>query len=349
MSRFFNRRLDSLEVYVPGEQPRMQNLIKLNTNESPFPPAPGVVEAAAKAAETLRLYNDLSASGLIRKLSETYGLTPECIAVSNGSDEMLAFAFQAFGEKGAAFPDITYGFYPVWAALYGIDAKIIPLDGDFRIRPEDYRGCGRMIVIANPNAPTGIALTLDEILSIVETNPDSVVIVDEAYVDFGAESAVSLIPDHGNLLVVQTFSKSRQMAGARLGFAMGSPDLIADLNRIRYSFHPYNVNSMTQAAGEAALSQKEYFDACRRAIMETRAWTSRQMKDIGFAVLDSKANFLFVSPPGMTGAEYQRRLREKNVVIRRFDLPRIRDYLRITIGSKEQMEVLIALTKEMFQ
>ncbi len=349
MSRFFNRRLDSLETYVPGEQPRMQNLIKLNTNESPFPPAPGVVEAAAKAAGTLRLYNDLSASGLIRKLSETYALPPECIAVSNGSDEMLAFAFQAFGEKGAAFPDITYGFYPVWAALYGIDAKVFPLDGDFRIRPEDYQGCGRMIVIANPNAPTGIALTLDEILSIVENNPDSVVIVDEAYVDFGAESAVSLIPDHENMLVVQTFSKSRQMAGARLGFALGSPDLIADLNRIRYSFHPYNVNSMTQAAGEAALSQKEYFDTCRRTIMETRLWTARQLKEIGFTVLDSKANFLFASPAGMSGAEYQRRLRDQNVVIRRFDLPRIRDYLRITIGSKEQMEVLIALTKEMFQ
>ena len=347
MSRFFSRKLDRLQVYVPGEQPKIRDLIKLNTNESPFPPAPGVVEAAEKAAGTLRLYNDLSAAGLIEKLSETYDLPPECIAVSNGSDEMLAFAFRAFGEKGAAFPDITYGFYPVWAELYGIDAKIIPLDEDFRINIMDYAGCGRMAVIANPNAPTGIALTRDEIRFIVESNPDSVVIVDEAYVDFGAESAVSLIPDHDNLLVVQTFSKSRQMAGARLGFALGNAALIADLNRIRYSFHPYNVNSMTQAAGEAALLQKEYFEKCRREIMETRAWTAGQLRDLGFTVLDSKANFLFAAPPDMAGAEYQKRLREKNVVVRRFDLDRIKDYLRITIGTREQMETLIALTKEM--
>ena len=347
MSRFFSQKLDSLQVYVPGEQPKVRDLIKLNTNESPFPPAPGVVEAAKEAAGTLRLYNDLSSSGLIGRLSETYGLPPECIAVSNGSDEMLAFAFQAFGEKGAAFPDITYGFYPVWAELYGIDAKIIPLDDDFRIRTADYADCGRMIVIANPNAPTGIALSLDEIRLIVESNLDSVVIVDEAYVDFGAESAVSLIPDHENLLVVQTFSKSRQMAGARLGFALGNAALIADLNRIRYSFHPYNVNSMTQAAGEAALLQKDYFETCRREIMETRAWTAGQLRELGFTVLESKANFLFAAPPNMTGEEYQRRLREKNVVVRRFELPRIKDYLRITIGTREQMETLIKLTKEM--
>lgn len=347
MSRFFSEKLDRLQVYVPGEQPKVRDLIKLNTNESPFPPAPGVVEAAKEAAGTLRLYNDLSSSGLIGRLSETYSLPPECIAVSNGSDEMLAFAFQAFGEKGAAFPDITYGFYPVWAELYGIDAKIIPLDEDFRINITDYADCGRMAVIANPNAPTGIALTLDEIRFIVESNPDSVVIVDEAYVDFGAESAVSLVLDHDNLLVVQTFSKSRQMAGARLGFALGNAALIADLNRIRYSFHPYNVNSMTQAAGEAALLQKDYFENCRREIMETRAWTAGQLKGLSFTVLESKANFLFASPPNMTGEEYQRRLREKNVVVRRFELPRIKDYLRITIGTREQMETLIKLTKEM--
>ena len=347
MSRFFSQKLDSLQVYVPGEQPKVKDLIKLNTNESPFPPAPGVVEAAKEAADTLRLYNDLSSSGLIGRLSEIYGLPPECIAVSNGSDEMLAFAFQAFGEKGAAFPDITYGFYPVWAELYGIDAKIIPLDDDFRIRTADYANCGRMVVIANPNAPTGIALTLDEIRFIVKSNPDSVVIVDEAYVDFGAESAVSLIPDHENLLVVQTFSKSRQMAGARLGFALGNAALIADLNRIRYSFHPYNVNSMTQAAGEAALLQKDYFEKCRREIMETRTWTAGQLKNLGFTVLDSKANFLFASPPNMTGEEYQKKLREKNVVVRRFDLNRIKDYLRITVGTREQMETLIKITKEM--
>lgn len=346
MSRFLSARLQAMEAYVPGEQPDTRNLIKLNTNESPFPPAPGVCDAAREAAGSLQLYNDLKAGKLVRALAETYGLNTDEIAVSNGSDEILAFAFQAFGSNGLIFPDITYGFYPVWADLYGLDQKIVPLTGDFSVDIRDYLSNDRCVVLANPNAPTGKALRLSELKTIVEANPDQVVIVDEAYVDFGAESALALVPRYENVLVVRTFSKSRQMAGARLGFAMGSRALIDDLNRVRFSFHPYNVNSMTQAAGAAALAQPEYFERCRKEIMETRAYTEKQLKALGFRVLESKANFVFASPPGLSGAEYQKKLRERNILIRRFDLPRIRDFLRITIGSMAQMEALIAATKE---
>ncbi len=347
MSRFLSDRLQSLAPYVPGEQPKVSNLIKLNTNESPFSPAPGVTEAVKEAAGSLQLYNDLSASRLVGLLSDTYGLEKSQIAVGNGSDEMLAFAFQAFGGHGLIFPDITYGFYPVWANLYGLDAKIAPLDADFNVDLRDYRGNDRCIVLANPNAPTGKALTILEMAEIVENNPDQVVIVDEAYVDFGAESALAFVPQYENVLVVRTFSKSRQLAGARLGFAMGHEKLIDDLNRVRYSFHPYNVNTLTQAAGAAALEDPRYFEACRKSIIETREWTREQLLSLGFRVLPSSANFLFAAAPGVSGPEYQQRLRERNILIRHFDLPRIRDFNRITIGSREQMEALIQATKEL--
>ncbi|MBR6185095.1 MAG: histidinol-phosphate transaminase [Clostridia bacterium] len=346
MSKFLSDRLQTLKAYVPGEQPRVRNLIKLNTNESPFPPAPGVQEAVEKAAGSLQLYNDLAATELTGLLAETYGLQTDEIAVSNGSDEILAFAFQAFGGHGLIFPDITYGFYTVWADLYGLDKKIVPLTGDFSVDIRDYQGNDRCVVLANPNAPTGKALSVPELRQIVEANPDQVVIVDEAYVDFGAESALAFVPRYENVLVVRTFSKSRQMAGARLGFAMGSRQLIDDLNRVRYSFHPYNVNTLTQAAGAAALRQPQYFEKCLKETVETRQWTKARLEELGFLVLDSKANFLFAAPPGMTGEAYQQKLRERNVLVRRFDWPRIRDYLRITIGSKAQMEALLTATKE---
>ena len=347
MSRFLSARLRGLEAYTPGEQPK-ERLIKLNTNESPFPPAPGVKEAVARAAEGLQLYSDLGASRLIGLLAEAYGLKKDQIAVSNGSDEMLAFAFQAFGDQGLIFPDITYGFYPVWANLYGLDAKTVPLAEDFSVNVEDYLDTGRCVVLANPNAPTGKALCLEAIRRIARGNPDRVVIVDEAYVDFGGESALGLLPECENVLVVRTFSKSRQLAGARLGFAMGSPALIDDLNRVRYAFHPYNVNALTQAAGAAALEDGAYFEACRREIVKTREWTRERLEELGFGVTESKANFLFAAAPGMGGAEYQRRLRERGILVRYFDLPRIRAYTRITIGARDQMEALIAATKEMF-
>ena len=346
MSRFLSKINQNLKAYVPGEQPKVKNLVKLNTNESPFPPAPGVAEAVKNAAESLQLYNDLSAGKLTGLLAETYGVKGSQIFVGNGSDEVLAFAFQAFGGGGLTFPDITYGCYTVWAGLYHLDAKIVPLKEDFTIDPADYRGNDRCVVIANPNAPTGMALPLSSIAEIAANNPDQVVIVDEAYVDFGAESAVSLLRSYENILVVQTFSKSRQLAGARLGFAIGSEELIRDLNLIRFSFHPYNVNSLTQAAGAAALEQPDYFEACRQTIMENRAWTKTELEKLGFRVLDSKANFLFAAAPGMNGGEYQKKLREKNILIRYFDQPRIRGFTRITIGSKAQMEKLIEATKE---
>lgn len=345
MSRFLSARLQALAPYVPGEQPRVK-LIKLNTNESPFPPAPGVREAVAEVAGSLQLYNDLSAAKLIKMLAETYGLQDNQITVSNGSDEILAFAFQAFGGSGLAFPDITYGFYPVWTELYGLDAKVFPLTEDFSIDISDYQGNDRCVVIANPNAPTGKALPLSAIQEIAEKNPDQVVIVDEAYVDFGADSALTLLPEYENVLVIRTFSKSRQLAGARLGFAMGSAALIDDLNRVRFSFHPYNVNTLTQAAGAAALMQPDYFEACRNAIMETREWTAQQLLSLGFTVLDSKTNFLFASAPGISGAAYQKALREKNILVRYFNLPRTKAFTRITIGTKAQMEALIQATKE---
>lgn len=347
MSRFLSEINRDLKAYVPGEQPKVKNLVKLNTNESPFPPAPGVKEAVKNAAENLQLYNDLSAAKLTGLLAKTCGVKENQVFVGNGSDEVLAFAFQAFGGGGLAFPDVTYGCYPVWAGLYHLDAKIVPLKEDFSIDPADYRGNDRCVVIANPNAPTGMALPLSSIAEIAESNPDQVVIVDEAYVDFGAESAVALLPEYDNILVVQTFSKSRQLAGARLGFAMGNEELIKDLNLIRFSFHPYNVNTLTQTAGAAALEQPAYFEACRRAIMETRAWTKAELEKLGFRVLESKANFLFAKAPGMSGGEYQAKLREKNILIRYFDQPRIRDFTRITVGSREQMEKLIEATKEL--
>ena len=345
MSRFLSARLQALAPYVPGEQPRVK-LIKLNTNESPFPPAPGVKEAVAEAAGSLQLYNDLSATRLIRLLAETYGIQENQITVSNGSDEILAFAFQAFGGNGLVFPDITYGFYPVWANLYGLDAKIIPLPEDFSIDISDYQSNDRCVVIANPNAPTGKALPLSAIQEIAEKNPDQVVIVDEAYVDFGADSALTLLPEYENVLVIRTFSKSRQLAGARLGFAMGSAALIDDLNRVRFSFHPYNVNTLSQAAGAAALEQPDYFEACRNAIMETREWTTQQLLSLGFTVLDSKTNFLFASAPGISGAAYQKAIKKKNILVRYFNLSRTKGFTRITIGTKAQMEALIQATKE---
>ena len=347
MSRFLSENNRGLKAYTPGEQPKVKNLVKLNTNESPFPPAPGVKEAVKQAADSLQLYNDLSAAKLTELLAKTYGVKENQVFVGNGSDEVLAFAFQAFGGGGVTFPDITYGCYPVWTGLYHLDAKIVPLKDDFSIDPADYRGNDRCVVLANPNAPTGIARPLSAIAEIAANNPDQVVIVDEAYVDFGAESAVALLPNYDNILVVQTFSKSRQLAGARLGFAFGSEALITDLNLIRYSFHPYNVNTLTQAAGAAALERPEYFEACRQTIMETRTWTKTELEKLGFRVLDSKANFLFAAAPGMTGGEYQKKLRERNILIRYFDQPRIRDFTRITIGSKEQMEKLIEATKEL--
>ena len=342
LSRYLSSKYQSLQVYTPGEQPRDMRYVKLNTNESPYPPAPGVIEAAAREAGRLELYSDPVCADLRDALAARYGVSRENVHVSNGSDDILYFAFMAFAGGGgkAYFPDISYGFYRVYADLIGIEYRQIPLREDFSVDPADYMGLDGFIAIANPNAPTGMALTRAQIESVVASNPDHVVMIDEAYVDFGAESCVSLTEKYDNLLVVQTFSKSRSMAGARLGFAIASEGLIADLERIKYSTNPYNVNRVTLAAGVAALKNDGYnMENCRR-IVETRKASAARLKDMGFEVLPSCANFLFARKKGVDGGMLYRELKARGVLVRHFDAPRIADFLRITVGTPEQMEAL---------
>ena len=341
MSRFFSPRHAALEPYVPGEQPRDQIYIKLNTNESPFPPSPKAAAMAAEAAKTLQLYSDPDGRLLRRKLAERCGVGEEQILLGNGSDEVLYLAFMAFCDNGIAFPDISYGFYPVLASLLNLEALRIPLREDFRIAPEDYLGLDRAIVIANPNAPTGMCLSVGEIESIAAANAGHVVIVDEAYVDFGADSALPLIGKYDNLLVVQTFSKSRSLAGARLGFAAGSAELIADLNTLRCSINPYNVNRMTLAAGLASLENDEYNRVNCKIVADNRAWTAEELKKRGFTVLDSRANFVFAGCGWIAGGALYRELKDRGVLVRHFTQERIENFVRITIGSRAQMEILL--------
>lgn len=345
MSRYFSPRYSMLVPYVPGEQPQDRRYLKLNTNESPFPPSPGVLAAVAEEAARLNLYSDPDARALRAKMAQTYGVTPDRVIVSNGSDEVLNFAFMAFSsdERPLVFPDLTYGFYPVFANLNRLPYTEIPVKDDLSIDPADYCGTGKKtVVIANPNAPTGRFLPLSEIEKIVSANPDGVVIVDEAYIDFGGESAVPLTDKYDNLLVVGTFSKSRSMAGARLGFAIGAPDLVADLNTIRNSVNPYNVNRMTLAAGVAALDDAAYYRENCEKIVAAREWTAAKLAALGFAVIPSTANFLFARHPAIGGRELYLTLKERGILIRHFDKPRIRDYNRITVGTKEQMRTLVA-------
>ncbi len=343
MSRFFSKKFSSLVPYTPGEQPRERKYIKLNTNESPFPPSPGVIRAVIEEAGILQLYSDPEASLLIAKLAEVYETEPERIIVTNGSDEVLDFAFNAFcdTEHPIVFPDITYGFYSVFAKKLGIPYEEIPLTEDFCIDVNDYIGINKNVVIANPNAPTGIALPLSDIERIVASNPDNVVIIDEAYVDFGAESAVKLTRKYQNLLVVQTFSKSRSLAGARLGFAIGSRELIDDLHTLRYSTNPYNVNRMTCAAGYAALTENGYYMQNAKTIIRTRGYCRSELEKREFVILDSKANFLFARHPDIGGKELYIGLKDKGILVRHFDKERINDFCRITVGTAMEMKALI--------
>jgi len=343
VSRFFSSRYDKLTPYTPGEQPKDMQYVKLNTNESPFPPSPKAQAMAKAAAETLQLYSDPECRDLVARAAEHYGVACDELLFTNGSDEALNFAFMAFcdNDTGIAFPDISYGFYPVFAELNNIDYLQIPLREDYSIAAEDYIGLGRTVIIANPNAPTGLCLGLDEIERIVLGNGKNLVIIDEAYVDFGGESAVPLTKKYDNLLVVQTFSKSRSLAGARLGVAIGSSELIRDLNTVKYSTNPYNVNRMTMAAGIGALEDKEYFENCRDTIVANRAWTTEQLRSRGFGVIDSKANFIFAAPQKIGGRELYLSLKRAGVLVRHFDKPRLSDFVRITIGSMEQMQTLI--------
>ena len=347
MSRFLSAEFRALEAYTPGEQPRDMQYIKLNTNESPYPPAPSVVEAMnAGEVELLRLYSDPTAKGLKEKLAELYGVKPENVFVSNGSDEVLNFAFMAFGGNGVVFPDISYGFYQVYGDLYGIDYTKIPLKEDFSIDSADYCGVHKMVVIANPNAPTGMSIPVSQVERILKTNPDSLVLIDEAYVDFGGESALPLMEKYDNLLVTRTFSKSRCLAGGRLGYAFGNAQIIADLEKIKYSTNPYNINRLTLLLGEATVEADSYYQEKCAAIQATRAWTAKQLEDLGFTVLPSDANFLFAKSDAIPGGELYTALKAKGILVRHFTNPRICDYNRITIGTPEEMEAFISKVKE---
>ena len=350
MSRFISERFARLKAYVPGEQPQDRSFIKLNTNESPYPPAPKVISALnTKEINDLRLYSDPECKLLRASLAQAYSVLPENIMVGNGSDEILSFAFMAFCDKniGVSYPDISYGFYPVYADLYGIAKNEIPIREDFTICAADYFSLGTTIVIANPNAPTGECLSVENIESILKSNPDNVVVIDEAYIDFGGESCIPLTAKYDNLLIVQTFSKSRSLAGARLGFAVGNRELIADLEKLRYSTNPYNINRLTLLAGRAAIEEQAYYDNNNSEIVRTREYATKELEKLGFSLTNSKANFIFASHPKLSGKELYLKLKERGILVRHFEKPRISNYVRITIGTQEQIDSLLISLKEM--
>ena len=381
MSRFLSKASESLLPYTPGEQPQGRKFIKLNTNECPYPPSPKVAEAilagyeeiaagcgtagaadmveqAEKAARVmppelanLRLYSDPEERVLIEAIADHYGVGTNQVIAGNGSDEILGFAFRAFCDQNAPlqFADLTYGFYPALCGLYGIPFKVVPLEEDFTLNIEPYKNCGNNVIIANPNAPTGMNLPLSAIEEVAASNPDRVVMVDEAYVDFGGESCVSLLPKHENLVIIQTFSKSRSLAGARVGFAIANPELIADMNRIKYSFNPYNVNRLSILAGAAAMRDWDYTKECTGRICKTREKTTEALRALGFTVLDSKTNFIFAKSGDMPGKVYFDGLREAGILVRRWDSERIKDYVRISIGSEEEMETFVEETKKLVE
>lgn len=349
MSLFFSSKFSHLVPYTPGEQPKDMKYIKLNTNESPFAPSKTAQRLAAEAALKLQLYSDPECRDLVNKAAEYFCVDTDQIIFTNGSDEVLNFAFMAFCENSAVFPDITYGFYSVFAELNGVEFKEIPLKSDFSVDINDYIGVNKTVFLANPNAPTGIALSVEDIEKIVKSNPNNVVVIDEAYVDFGAESVIPLIKKYDNLLVTQTFSKSRSLAGGRLGFGIGSKSLIRDLNTIKYSTNPYNVNSMTAAAGVGSLADDEYIKSNCEKIKQNREYLKKQLEKLDFTMTDSCANFIFAKHKSIGGKDIYLKLKEKGVLVRHFDKERLKDYVRITIGSKEQLDVLIDKIKEILK
>lgn len=344
MKEFWSRRVRDMVPYVPGEQPRDRKFIKLNTNENPYPPAPQVFEAIrAAAGESLRLYPDPECLALRQAVAEATGLKPEQVFCGNGSDEILSFAFQAFFDKDKPiiFPDITYSFYEVYVKYLDLTAKTVPLNEDFSLPLEQFkRDLGGGVVIANPNAPTGQAVSVADLRSIVEHNPRQVVIIDEAYVDFGAESMAPWVDRYPNLLVVQTLSKSRSLAGLRVGWALGSENLIAAMRCVRDSINSYTVDRVASAGAVAALETKDHFEKTRHAIMDTRERTWSRLRAMGCEVAPSKANFLFVRHPDVPGKVLFDALRERGILVRRWDLPRIGEHLRVSIGTDEEMDAL---------
>ncbi len=351
MSKFLLNCKKALTAYVPGEQPQDKQYVKLNTNESPFKPSKRAIRGAIKATKNLQLYPDPEVKGLIKSLARVCGVKEENLLTANGSDEVLNFIFMAFCDNGrpAVFPDISYGFYSVFAKNNNVSFKEIPLNENFEINVDDYVGINANIFIANPNAPTGLALSLADIEKIAKGNPDNIVVIDEAYVDFGGESAIPLTKKYKNLIVVQTFSKSRSMAGARLGFCVADKDVIDDLKLMKYSVNPYNVNSMTYAAAVGVLSDNEYTVKNCQKIINAREFTVNELKKLGFNVLNSKANFVFCSSEKISGQDLYLKLKEKGVLVRYFNKPRIDNFIRVTIGSIKQMKVFIEKVKSILE
>ncbi len=350
MSKFLSEKYKGFDSYVPGEQPQDKKYIKLNTNESPYPPSEKVLNAVNKSeVADLRLYSDPECKVLREKIANLYQVGKDNVYLSNGSDDILNFAFMAFGEKGVVFPEISYGFYKVFAELYGIEFEAIPLKEDFSICPSDYYGKNKLIVIANPNAPTGLVLSVSEIRKILDTNPESVVVIDEAYIDFGGESCCKLIKEYKNLLVVQTFSKSRSMAGARLGFCFADKEIIDDLNKIKYSTNPYNINRLTLVAGSAAIDDNDYFMANCQKIINTRTYTTEKLTELGFRVIDSYANFVFAESDKISGAELYEKLKDNGVLVRHFTGEKVKNFNRITIGTMEEMTEFIKITSKILE
>jgi histidinol-phosphate aminotransferase len=349
MSRFWSRLTHELSPYVPGEQPRMAELIKLNTNENPIGPSPRVLEAIrGETTDSLRLYPDPQATALRTALAAYHQVQPEQVFVGNGSDEVLAHAFVALLKHDAPllFPDITYSFYPVYCRLFGISCETVPLDAAMQIRVADYRRPAGALILPNPNAPTGIALSRAEIATLLDEHPDAPVVIDEAYVDFGAETAIPLVGSHPNLLVVQTMSKSRALAGLRVGYAIGDAALIEALTRVKDSFNSYPLGRLAQAGAIAALEDEAWFQAARARVIEGRERMTRGLVRLGFDVLPSSANFVFARHPAREGAALAAALRQRAVIVRHFAAPRISDYLRITVGSDGQIKALLSALSE---
>ncbi|WP_183676946.1 MULTISPECIES: histidinol-phosphate transaminase [unclassified Janthinobacterium] len=350
MSRYWSAVVSELTPYVPGEQPKLPGLVKLNTNENPYGPAPQVLAALREAAaDTLRLYPDPSASELKQTLAEYHGVSTKEVFVGNGSDEVLALVFMALLKHDAPLllPDISYSFYPVYCKLYGIDYRTVPLDEQMRIRPDDYAGPCGAIIFPNPNAPTGIGLGLAAVESILLAHPEAVVVVDEAYVDFGGDSAVALIARYPNLLVVQTLSKSRSLAGLRVGFALGQPDLIEALERVKNSFNSYPLDRLSLAGAVASFRDEAYFQQTRQAVIDSRQQLAFELAGMGFEVLPSQANFIFARHPQHDAAQLAAGLRARSVIVRHFNAPRISQFLRISIGSPDECAALVRALREL--
>jgi histidinol-phosphate aminotransferase len=349
MSRFWSPVVHSLSPYVPGEQPRLDGVVKLNTNENPYPPSPRVLTAIAAAMDRLRLYPDPGATVLREAIAARYDVAPEEVFVGNGSDEVLAHLFQALLQHDAPllFPDITYSFYPVYCGLYAIRYEEVPLDAAMRVRIADFRRPCSAILLSNPNAPTGIALPREAIETLVTEHPDQLVVVDEAYVDFGAESAVPLVARHDNLLIVQTLSKSRALAGLRVGFAIGQRPLIEALERVKDSFNSYPLDCLAIAGAVAAMEDDAWFQEMRERIIANRQSLVHALSGLGFEVLSSMANFVFARHPSQRGADLAARLREHGILVRHFQKPRIEDFLRITVGTEDQCKRLIAVVRSL--